>query len=87
MLRLLFARDSAVALFSSRARPPLHTFWKVLQPGGVHVSEGRVRAAGRDRDPCDGGCAPRYKYELCPFHNVTQHEQTFRWNAYSGILG
>ncbi|KAG8506353.1 N-acetylglucosamine-1-phosphotransferase subunit gamma, partial [Galemys pyrenaicus] len=28
-----------------------------------------------------------YKYELCPFHNATQHEQTFRWNAYSGILG
>uniref|UniRef100_A0A673V741 N-acetylglucosamine-1-phosphotransferase subunit gamma n=1 Tax=Suricata suricatta TaxID=37032 RepID=A0A673V741_SURSU len=28
-----------------------------------------------------------YKYELCPFRNVTQHEQTFRWNAYSGILG
>ncbi|CAI9538994.1 unnamed protein product, partial [Staurois parvus] len=29
----------------------------------------------------------RYKYELCPFHNITQHEQTYRWNAYSGILG
>ncbi|KAM9305812.1 N-acetylglucosamine-1-phosphotransferase subunit gamma [Gastrophryne carolinensis] len=28
-----------------------------------------------------------YKYEFCPFHNVTQHEQTYRWNAYSGILG
>uniref|UniRef100_A0A8C4Q4I6 N-acetylglucosamine-1-phosphate transferase subunit gamma n=1 Tax=Eptatretus burgeri TaxID=7764 RepID=A0A8C4Q4I6_EPTBU len=28
-----------------------------------------------------------YKYELCPFHNATQHEQTSRWNAYSGILG
>ncbi|XP_015237908.1 PREDICTED: N-acetylglucosamine-1-phosphotransferase subunit gamma-like [Cyprinodon variegatus] len=28
-----------------------------------------------------------YKYEFCPFHNVTQHEQSFRWNAYSGILG
>ncbi|XP_003961500.2 N-acetylglucosamine-1-phosphotransferase subunit gamma isoform X1 [Takifugu rubripes] len=28
-----------------------------------------------------------YKYEFCPFHNVTQHEQIFRWNAYSGILG
>ncbi|KAM9816949.1 N-acetylglucosamine-1-phosphotransferase subunit gamma [Neosynchiropus ocellatus] len=28
-----------------------------------------------------------YKYELCPFHNITQHEQSFRWNAYSGILG
>ncbi|XP_060777105.1 N-acetylglucosamine-1-phosphotransferase subunit gamma isoform X3 [Neoarius graeffei] len=28
-----------------------------------------------------------YKYDFCPFHNVTQHEQSFRWNAYSGILG
>uniref|UniRef100_UPI00358FD664 N-acetylglucosamine-1-phosphotransferase subunit gamma isoform X2 n=1 Tax=Myxine glutinosa TaxID=7769 RepID=UPI00358FD664 len=28
-----------------------------------------------------------YTYELCPFHNATQHEQTIRWNAYSGILG
>ncbi|XP_072273825.1 N-acetylglucosamine-1-phosphotransferase subunit gamma [Pyxicephalus adspersus] len=28
-----------------------------------------------------------YKYEFCPFHNITQHEQTYRWNAYSGILG
>ncbi|XP_054622980.1 N-acetylglucosamine-1-phosphotransferase subunit gamma isoform X2 [Dunckerocampus dactyliophorus] len=26
-------------------------------------------------------------YEFCPFHNITQHEQSFRWNAYSGILG
>ncbi|XP_030840302.1 N-acetylglucosamine-1-phosphotransferase subunit gamma isoform X2 [Strongylocentrotus purpuratus] len=28
-----------------------------------------------------------YKYELCPFQNVTQHEQSLRWNPYSGILG
>ncbi|GAA6227959.1 N-acetylglucosamine-1-phosphotransferase subunit gamma isoform X3 [Lates japonicus] len=28
-----------------------------------------------------------YKYEFCPFRNITQHEQSFRWNAYSGILG
>ncbi|CAL1599219.1 unnamed protein product [Knipowitschia caucasica] len=28
-----------------------------------------------------------YKYEFCPFHNITQHEQTFSLNAYSGILG
>ncbi|KAI5624153.1 N-acetylglucosamine-1-phosphotransferase subunit gamma precursor, partial [Silurus asotus] len=28
-----------------------------------------------------------YKYDFCPFHNVTQHEQSYRWNAYSGILG
>ncbi|XP_052816440.1 N-acetylglucosamine-1-phosphotransferase subunit gamma-like [Mya arenaria] len=28
-----------------------------------------------------------YKYEFCPFWNVTQHEQSLRWNPYSGILG
>jgi N-acetylglucosamine-1-phosphate transferase gamma subunit len=28
-----------------------------------------------------------YKYEMCPFDNVTQKEQTSRWNAYSGALG
>jgi len=28
-----------------------------------------------------------YKYEFCPFSNVTQHEQSIRWNPYSGILG
>lgn len=28
-----------------------------------------------------------YKYDLCPFKNVTQHEQSHRWNPYSGILG
>ncbi|XP_072036603.1 N-acetylglucosamine-1-phosphotransferase subunit gamma-like isoform X2 [Amphiura filiformis] len=28
-----------------------------------------------------------YKYEFCPFKNVTQYEQTLRWNPYSGILG
>lgn len=28
-----------------------------------------------------------YKYELCLFDNVTQHERTLRWNPYSGILG
>ncbi|XP_077979861.1 N-acetylglucosamine-1-phosphotransferase subunit gamma-like [Glandiceps talaboti] len=29
----------------------------------------------------------QYKYMFCPFHNVTQHEQSLRWNPYSGILG
>lgn len=28
-----------------------------------------------------------YKYEFCPYHNVTQKEQTVRWNAFSGVLG
>ena len=30
---------------------------------------------------------PDYKYKLCLFNNVTQHERTMRWNPYSGILG
>ncbi|XP_065840103.1 N-acetylglucosamine-1-phosphotransferase subunit gamma-like [Oscarella lobularis] len=28
-----------------------------------------------------------YKYELCPFHNITQRETVARWNAYAGVLG
>lgn len=54
------------------------------EPSAVSGERGRVRSWPR---------APAslqtcwYKYEFCPFHNVTQHEQTFRWNAYSGILG
>ncbi|XP_046855449.1 N-acetylglucosamine-1-phosphotransferase subunit gamma-like isoform X2 [Xenia sp. Carnegie-2017] len=28
-----------------------------------------------------------YLYQLCPFFNITQHEQTWRWNAFEGILG
>ncbi|XP_052614675.1 N-acetylglucosamine-1-phosphotransferase subunit gamma isoform X1 [Peromyscus californicus insignis] len=47
--------------------------------GPLHLS----RLAGK----CFSLVESTYKYEFCPFHNVTQHEQTFRWNAYSGILG
>nr|XP_012297276.1 N-acetylglucosamine-1-phosphotransferase subunit gamma isoform X3 [Aotus nancymaae] len=47
--------------------------------GPVHLS----RLSGK----CFSLVESTYKYEFCPFHNVTQHEQTFRWNAYSGILG
>eukprot|EP00118_Oscarella_pearsei_P012281 m.89536 g.89536 ORF g.89536 m.89536 type:complete len:220 (+) comp36608_c0_seq15:21-680(+) len=28
-----------------------------------------------------------YKYELCPFHNITQREVSYRWNSYAGVLG
>ncbi|OWF40858.1 N-acetylglucosamine-1-phosphotransferase subunit gamma-like [Mizuhopecten yessoensis] len=28
-----------------------------------------------------------YKYEFCPFSNVTQHEQSYRWNPFHGVLG
>ena len=39
----------------------------------------------------DGKCfslfSNNYKYELCPFNNITQREQGYRWNAFNGILG
>lgn len=81
--------DVVRPVLSSRPRAPLQARRQVLQPRGVHVSAGRRRQGrgGAAPGPPDARCAPRYKYELCPFHNVTQHEQTFRWNAYSGILG
>ncbi|XP_077481459.1 N-acetylglucosamine-1-phosphotransferase subunit gamma [Stigmatopora argus] len=47
--------------------------------GPAHLA----RLAGR----CFSLTESLYRYELCPFHNITQHEQSFRWNAYSGILG
>ncbi|CAG2212639.1 GNPTAG [Mytilus edulis] len=28
-----------------------------------------------------------YTYKLCPFSNVSQHEDSYRWNPYNGILG
>lgn len=28
-----------------------------------------------------------YTYKFCPFANVTQHEESFRWNPYNGVLG
>ena len=29
----------------------------------------------------------RYEYKVCPFHNVTQKEETNRWGRYHGVLG
>ncbi|XP_068614498.1 N-acetylglucosamine-1-phosphotransferase subunit gamma-like [Brachionichthys hirsutus] len=54
-----------------------------VTPSPVSGPEHLHRLAGR----CFSYMESTYKYELCPFHNVTQHEQSFRWNAYSGILG
>jgi len=28
-----------------------------------------------------------YRYDFCPFDNITQHELTLRWNSYRGVLG
>ncbi|XP_057275604.1 N-acetylglucosamine-1-phosphotransferase subunit gamma isoform X2 [Pezoporus wallicus] len=52
-------------------------------PSAVSGPAHLFRLAGK----CFSFVESTYKYEFCPFHNVTQHEQTFRWNAYSGILG
>nr|XP_019939052.1 PREDICTED: N-acetylglucosamine-1-phosphotransferase subunit gamma [Paralichthys olivaceus] len=54
-----------------------------VTPSPVSGPEHFHRLAGK----CFSLTESTYKYEFCPFHNVTQHEQTFRWNAYSGILG
>lgn len=49
----------------------------VLGPPHLHVLAGK----------CFSLINNGYKYEFCPFHNVTQKEQTVRWNAFAGILG
>ncbi|XP_053550925.1 N-acetylglucosamine-1-phosphotransferase subunit gamma [Bombina bombina] len=53
------------------------------EPSAVSGPPHLFRLAGK----CFSFVESTYKYEFCPFHNVTQHEQSFRWNAYSGILG
>lgn len=67
---------------SSDSRASASAWWSPRECGGV-----RGWAGAQLGDPPHATCVPRYKYEFCPFHNVTQHEQTFRWNAYSGVLG
>lgn len=54
-----------------------------VSPSPVSGPHHLHRLAGR----CYNYVEATYKYVFCPFHNVTQHEQSFRWNAYSGILG
>ncbi|XP_053328115.1 N-acetylglucosamine-1-phosphotransferase subunit gamma isoform X2 [Spea bombifrons] len=54
-----------------------------VEPSAVSGPSHLFRLAGR----CFNFVESSYKYEFCPFHNITQHEQSFRWNAYSGILG
>ncbi|XP_029954200.1 N-acetylglucosamine-1-phosphotransferase subunit gamma [Salarias fasciatus] len=54
-----------------------------VNPSPVSGPKHLHRLAGK----CFSLTESMYKYEFCPFHNITQHEQSFRWNAYSGILG
>ncbi|XP_074519342.1 N-acetylglucosamine-1-phosphotransferase subunit gamma isoform X1 [Halichoeres trimaculatus] len=60
----------------SRLQPKVNPA-QVSGPAHLH------RLAGK----CFSFTESTYKYEFCPFHNLTQHEQSYRWNAYSGILG
>ncbi|XP_051877948.1 N-acetylglucosamine-1-phosphotransferase subunit gamma [Pristis pectinata] len=54
-----------------------------INPAAISGPPHLHRLAGK----CFSMIESSYKYEFCPFHNITQHEQSFRWNAYSGILG
>ncbi|XP_053132479.1 N-acetylglucosamine-1-phosphotransferase subunit gamma-like isoform X2 [Hemicordylus capensis] len=63
--------------------PPSNRLQAKVAPSPASGPEHLLRLAGK----CFSYVESMYKYEFCPFHNVTQHEQTFRWNAYSGILG
>ncbi|XP_069503305.1 N-acetylglucosamine-1-phosphotransferase subunit gamma [Ambystoma mexicanum] len=63
--------------------PQMNKLQPKMQPSPVSGPSHLLRLAGR----CFNFVESTYKYDFCPFHNVTQHEQSFRWNAYSGILG
>ncbi|XP_053221007.1 N-acetylglucosamine-1-phosphotransferase subunit gamma [Podarcis raffonei] len=63
--------------------PPSNRLQPKASPSPVAGPAHLFRLVGK----CFSYVESMYKYEFCPFHNVTQHEQTFRWNAYSGILG
>ncbi|XP_069762720.1 N-acetylglucosamine-1-phosphotransferase subunit gamma isoform X2 [Narcine bancroftii] len=54
-----------------------------INPAAISGPPHLHRLAGK----CFSMIESSYKYEFCPFHNITQHEQSFRWSAYSGILG
>ncbi|XP_061485469.1 N-acetylglucosamine-1-phosphotransferase subunit gamma-like [Rhineura floridana] len=63
--------------------PPSNRLQPKAAPSPLSGPAHLFRLAGK----CFSYVESLYKYEFCPFHNVTQHEQSFRWNAYSGILG
>eukprot|EP00117_Sycon_ciliatum_P046316 scpid62961/ scgid33192/ N-acetylglucosamine-1-phosphotransferase subunit gamma; GlcNAc-1-phosphotransferase subunit gamma; UDP-N-acetylglucosamine-1-phosphotransferase subunit gamma len=54
-----------------------------VSPANVRGPKGLMYLNGTCLDLTQGD----YKYEVCPFQNVTQHEQSSRWNAYKGVLG
>ncbi|XP_070846276.1 N-acetylglucosamine-1-phosphotransferase subunit gamma [Chaetodon trifascialis] len=71
-----FGMNNPFLAQGSRLQPKVTPF-PVSGPAHLHQLAGK----------CFSLTESMYKYEFCPFHNITQHEQSFRWNAYSGILG
>ncbi|BFY99693.1 hypothetical protein BsWGS_02733 [Bradybaena similaris] len=54
-----------------------------IQPANFSGPPHFKRLLGR----CFSSVINDYKYKLCPFSNITQHEQGIHWNPYKGVLG
>ncbi|KAK7502069.1 hypothetical protein BaRGS_00006821 [Batillaria attramentaria] len=54
-----------------------------VMPANVSGPPHLARLSGR----CFSKTIDNYKYDFCPFSNVTQHEQGYHWNPYKGVLG
>ena len=52
-------------------------------PGKLCAHPGLLQIVGQ----CYSKEQEKYRYTVCPFLNVTQHELTKRWNSYNGVLG
>lgn len=63
--------------------PSIQTLKTRVMPSNFSGPPHLQRLCGR----CYTKIIGEYKYELCPFANITQHEQALRWNAYNGVLG
>ncbi|XP_012940578.1 N-acetylglucosamine-1-phosphotransferase subunit gamma isoform X2 [Aplysia californica] len=54
-----------------------------VQPANFSGPPHFRRLVGR----CFNSIIADYKYNFCPFSNITQHEQGVHWNPYNGVLG
>ncbi|XP_050392112.1 N-acetylglucosamine-1-phosphotransferase subunit gamma isoform X2 [Patella vulgata] len=63
--------------------PYVNTLTMRVKPANFSGPPHLKRLVGK----CFNKILESYKYKFCPFSNVTQHEQSLRWNPYSGVLG
>lgn len=54
-----------------------------VKPANVTGPPHLARLSGQ----CFSKTIDNYKYDFCPFANLTQHEQGYHWNPYKGVLG